>query len=121
MIKLPECVQVLRVRDTVHSIRHDFSIVGASADQAAPLLIGAVTEGCHLFIDDHRRDDSGLIFKRVNGVLIRMNGGHGYSSSWSVVTDAEAITEAIATLQATKWGPPSGGGHFESPGHQMPA
>lgn len=121
MVNLPECVHALNVRNTGRFMRHDFIVVGASADRAAPLLVGAVLEGCRLFINDHRRDDSegGLIFKRINGALQRMTGGHGYSSPWSVVSEVEAIAETAATLHATRWGALPGGGHFEIPNNQM--
>lgn len=121
MFKSPECVQVLKVRNVGRITRYDFSITEPTADQAASLLVSAVLEGFKLFIDDHRRDDSegGLIFKRLSGVLQRMNGGHGYSSKWTVVSEDEASVEATATILATKWGPRHGGGHFEIPNDQL--
>jgi len=121
MFKPPECIQVHRVHNVGRITRYDFSITGATADEAAPLLVSAILEGFKLFIDDHRRDDSeaGLIFKRLGGVLQRMNGGHGYSSKWTVVSEEDAIVEAAATILATKWGPPNGSGHFEIPNDQL--
>jgi hypothetical protein len=114
MFTPPECIRVVSSLDDGLSVRYDFVIDNGDLRKVAEALVGSLNQGVTLFVNDHRRKDSegGLILVKTAGCVQRMVGGHGYSSDWSVVSDAEAIAEVASTLAATMRGLQFGGGHF---------
>jgi hypothetical protein len=113
----PEYIRVVSYRHAGLGFRYDFIVATSDLDKVAEALVRSLDQGVELFVNDHRRDDSegGLILVKAAGRVRRMVGGHGYSSDWTIVTEAEAIAEVTSTLAATMQGPQFGGGHFETP------
>jgi hypothetical protein len=116
MLTPPKYIRVISSRDHGLGIRYDFVIDNGDLRKVAEALVGSLDQGVTLFVNDHRRSDSegGLILAKAAGCVQRMVGGHGYSSDWSVASDAEAIAEVASTLAATMQGAHFGGGYFET-------
>jgi hypothetical protein len=116
-IQLPGYVRVISTRNAGQFTRLDFVIGEVDAATAAGALLDALIDESQLFVNDHRRDDSegGVMFAKSGNRLRRKLGGHGYSSEWSLISEAEAKAEIELALKATKWGAESGAGHYEVP------
>lgn len=116
MFSAPEGIRIDSSTDVFSGMRYAFTVACHDLERLARAQVRALDQGVHLLIHDHRQHDAEgwLSLRKAGGQLRRMAGGHGFSSAWKEVSEADAVAEVAATLAATMGGAHLAGGHFET-------
>jgi hypothetical protein len=93
-------VTILSCRDGKSSISVEFKIEPGNEIAAIENLLRVLDANSDLSLSDPRQDVEGAMsFRRLDGRLQRMSGGHGWTSRWETVEFEVAVRAALEVVK----------------------